>query len=171
MVLGWYKCLFSGLEVGKSVSFGRGVYVNVENRGRLKIGAGTKILAGAEIIAGGKLLIGANAHIGRGAVIVAHEQVRIGDNALIAEFVTIRDQDHVIVGSAEPYNRQGSLTAAIEIGDNVWLGSKVTVLKGVTIGAGCVVGANAVVVHDLPPRSVCVGAPARPIRALNDTPA
>ena len=168
-LLTWYRCLFSGLKVGRSVSLGHGVYLNVQTDGRLRIGSRTSILAGSELVAGGEISVGENAHIGRGAVIVAHDRIRIGENALIAEYVTIRDQDHITLAAGKSYGAQGHRTAAIEIGANVWLGSKVTVLKGVSIGDGCVVGANSVVVHDLPPRSVCVGAPARPIKFLNDT--
>ncbi len=50
------------------------------------------------------------------------------------------------------------------IGNDVWLGAGVVVLRGVTIGDGCVVAANAVVTHDLPPFTVCGGLPARVIR-------
>jgi acetyltransferase-like isoleucine patch superfamily enzyme len=46
----------------------------------------------------------------------------------------------------------------------VWIGTKVTVARGVVIGEGAVVGANAVVTHDLPPYSVSVGVPARVIK-------
>jgi acetyltransferase-like isoleucine patch superfamily enzyme len=52
----------------------------------------------------------------------------------------------------------------VRIGPDVWLGTKVSVLRGVTIGHGCVVAANAVVNQDLPPYSVAVGVPARVVR-------
>jgi acetyltransferase-like isoleucine patch superfamily enzyme len=41
------------------------------------------------------------------------------------------------------------------------------VTSGVTIGERCVVGANSVVTRDLPPRSVCAGVPARPLREID----
>ena len=50
------------------------------------------------------------------------------------------------------------------IGNDVWLGAGVVVLRGVTIGDGCVVAANAVVTRDLPPYTICGGLPARVIR-------
>jgi acetyltransferase-like isoleucine patch superfamily enzyme len=52
----------------------------------------------------------------------------------------------------------------VRIGPDVWLGTKVTVLRGVTVGRGSVVAANAVVAKDLPAYSVAVGVPARVVR-------
>lgn len=56
------------------------------------------------------------------------------------------------------------VTAPIVIGENAWLGADVFVGPGVTIGELVVVGARSVVVHDLPPRKICVGQPCRPIK-------
>jgi acetyltransferase-like isoleucine patch superfamily enzyme len=52
------------------------------------------------------------------------------------------------------------------IGNNVWIGAKATVTKGVTIGDNVVIGANSVVTRDIPPNSVAAGAPARVIRSI-----
>jgi acetyltransferase-like isoleucine patch superfamily enzyme len=54
----------------------------------------------------------------------------------------------------------------VAIGRDVWLGAKVTVLRGSTIGDGSVVGANAVVGGDIPPASLAVGVPARVLKTL-----
>jgi acetyltransferase-like isoleucine patch superfamily enzyme len=50
------------------------------------------------------------------------------------------------------------------IGNDVWLGAGVVVLRGVTIGDGCIVAANAVVTKDLPPYTICGGLPAKVIK-------
>lgn len=50
------------------------------------------------------------------------------------------------------------------IGNDVWLGAGVVVLRGVTIGDGCIVAANAVVTQDLPPYTICGGLPARVLK-------
>lgn len=50
------------------------------------------------------------------------------------------------------------------IGNDVWLGANVVVLRGVTIGDGCIVAANAVVTKDIAPYSIAGGIPAKVIR-------
>lgn len=52
----------------------------------------------------------------------------------------------------------------ISVGSDVWIGARTTILAGVTIGDGAVVGAGSLVSRDLPPYSICVGQPARPIK-------
>jgi len=57
-------------------------------------------------------------------------------------------------------------TAPIRIGDDVWLGLNVVVLKGVTIGEGSVIAAGSVVVESVPAHILAGGCPAKTIRAL-----
>jgi maltose O-acetyltransferase len=54
----------------------------------------------------------------------------------------------------------------IRIGERVWIGSDVTVTRGVTIGDDAVVGARSVVTRDIPPRSLAVGTPAKVVREI-----
>jgi maltose O-acetyltransferase len=51
----------------------------------------------------------------------------------------------------------------VTIGNDVWIGDRVTILPGVTIGDGCIISAGAVVTHDVPEYSIAAGVPARVI--------
>ena len=50
------------------------------------------------------------------------------------------------------------------IGNHVWIGGRVTILKGVTIGDNAVVGAGSVVTKDVPKDAIVAGNPAKVIR-------
>ena len=50
------------------------------------------------------------------------------------------------------------------IGNDVWVGANVLIMRGVTIGDGAIIGAGSIVTKDIPPYAIAVGAPARTIR-------
>ena len=52
----------------------------------------------------------------------------------------------------------------VVIGNDVWIGSRVTILPGVTIGDGAVIGASSVVTKDVEPYTVVAGNPAEIIK-------
>lgn len=61
----------------------------------------------------------------------------------------------------------GGISAPIVIGDNVFIGARAIILKGVTIGEGAIVGAGSVVTKDVAEYSIVAGNPAKVIRALD----
>ena len=56
----------------------------------------------------------------------------------------------------------------IEVGNNVWIGARVTLLPGVHIGEGSVIAAGAVVTKDIPAHVLAAGVPARVVRPITD---
>ena len=56
----------------------------------------------------------------------------------------------------------------VTIGHDCWLGANVVVCPGVTIGEGCVIGAGSVVTHDIPPMTLAVGVPCKPLRPITE---
>lgn len=95
----------------------------------------------------------------RGARIHCFDHIKIGDQVYLGEDAFVRDSDgHEMVGSAKP------ISMPIVIEDHVWIGAKVTILKGVTIGTGAVVAAGAVVTKDVPARSLVAGVPAKIVK-------
>lgn len=156
-----------GALVPSDLRIEQGVKIVATDGGRIQFGASTAVDRFATVIVKhGKLSAGRNLYLGVGSVVVARESITIGENVLIAEHVTIRDQDHAMTPT-EGQGRVGFTSSPIVIGNNVWLGAKVAVIQGVTIGNNVVVGANSVVTQDLPDNCVAVGAPARVVRYLN----
>lgn len=156
------------LRFGKALRFGRGVRLlrgvrfEIFDGGAIEIGADTLIGPWAIVSArGGNIRIGAGSLVNFGCVIVSHASIEIGDDALIAEHVTIRDQDHAHSDPTIPYRKQGSIEAPIVIGSNVWLGAKVTVTRGTSIASDTIVGANSVVTRSLDTPGKYAGVPAR----------
>jgi acetyltransferase-like isoleucine patch superfamily enzyme len=111
---------------------------------------------------GGTLEIGDRVFLNYGCSISAHTLVRIGDGCLIGQYTIVMDCDH-----HDPEGSEGhGSPRPIVIGDRVWMGARVTVLKGVTIGTGSVIGAGSVVTRDIPPGVLAAGAPARVIKPV-----
>jgi acetyltransferase-like isoleucine patch superfamily enzyme len=147
-----------------STRMGRGVAIHVTDGGTLAIGAGVEIGAGSMLVVqAGTLRIGNGVSIAHGCTLVAREAIAIGDDVLVAEYVSIRDQDHRTDAPVVMCNA-GFATAPIEIGAGAWIGAKASVLRGSRIGAHAVVGAHALVRGEIPADSVAAGVPARVIR-------
>lgn len=157
----------SGADVKSSVYVARHARLRATDGGTIRLSDCVVIDSWAHLQAQhGLLEVGARSYIGQGVVVCAREAVLIGADCLIAENVTIRDQDHRF-GVGLITARAGFLTSAVTIGSNVWIGAKATITRGVTIGDNSVIGANSVVTSDIPANSVAVGAPARIIREIS----
>ena len=102
--------------------------------------------------------------LGRNNSINCYLDVEIGAAALFADDIYVSDFDHRFADLTRPIKDQGIAKSRVRIEPDVWIGTKVTVCRGVVIGEGSVVGANAVVTRDLPPYCVAVGVPARVIK-------
>lgn len=105
-----------------------------------------------------------------GGSICAAREVFIGADCLIGADVVITDTDfHPL----DPHHRSDSTAAfrqarPVVIRDNVFLGTRVTVLKGVEIGRNTVIGAGSVVTRNVPANVVAAGNPCCVIRDLGD---
>ena len=123
-----------------------------------------------EMFGSGKtLLIGENCKVGDNVHITASESVTIGDNCLLASHIFISDTNHGTLQDdpTTPPDSRPLTTLPISIGNNVWLGEGVAVLPGAKIGDGCIIGAHAVVKGEIPPYTVAVGSPAKPVKKYN----
>jgi serine O-acetyltransferase len=94
------------------------------------------------------------ADIGRGVIFMhnglgtaVHSKVVIRGPAIIFQNVTIGES-------------MGSRPGTPVIGRDVVIGAGAVLIGPITVGDGCIIGANAVVLRDVPPGSIAVGAPA-----------
>lgn len=115
------------------------------------------------------LRLGKNCKIGDNVHIAASQQVTVGDDCLFASNIYISDTNHGTLQDdpATPPDSRPLTSQPVSIGKNVWLGEGVAVLPGAKIGDGCIVGAHAVVKGEIPPYTMAVGAPAKPVKQYN----
>ena len=115
----------------------------------------------------GYVEIGEHAFIGANGVLGAGGGIRIGSHGLIGQSVNIHAENHLFDDLNRLIREQGVSYQGIVIEDDVWIGSKSTILDGVTIGRGAVVAAGAVVNESVPSMAIVAGVPARVIRWRN----
>ena len=97
--------------------------------------------------------------------IIAMGSVRIGQHCVIGDMTQIFDCDFHEFEPARRNAGAGSIEPVC-LGDNVWIGSRVMILRGVTIGDNSIIGAGSVVTRSIPPDSIAAGVPAKVIRLL-----
>lgn len=92
-------------------------------------------------------------------------RVVIGDYVMMGRECFIYTYNHETLRTDIPMQEQGGTAEkTVSIGNDVWIGSRVTILPGVTIGNGAVIGASSVVTKDVPPYAVACGNPAKVVK-------
>lgn len=93
-----------------------------------------------------------------GVSIVSNKSVVIGDDVICGTNVIIGDRN----GHEDRYPQ--FQPAPISIGNHVWIGMNVVVMRGVTIGDNTIIGANSVVTKDIPSNVIAAGNPCKIIK-------
>ena len=179
----WYlrRFLWLGKARHKQLVVGEQVCFNVPVRGE---GEGTLIIGNRNMLGyrlafrlgtgeillqarnpDARIVIGEANAFSNNVSIVANEQITIGDRSQIGDLVSIYDCDFHEINPATR-NRSAGLTKPVIIGNNVWLGSRVIVLKGVIIGDNSVIAAASVVTKPIPANCIAAGNPAKVIRTI-----
>ena len=120
----------------------------------------------------GRVTLGERSSVWPGVVIRAdHEPITIGrlvniqDNAVLHADpdLPVRIGDNVTIGHS-------AVVHACTVGNDVLIGVGAVILNGAVIGDGAVVGAGAVVPEGkvVEPRTLVLGVPAKPVRALDE---
>lgn len=108
-----------------------------------------------------RIEIGDNFYMNAGCHILG--EITFGRDVMIGPKTVIWGRDH---GSklGTPMRDQPHINAPIKIGDDVWIGANVTILKGVEIGNGAIIAAGALVNKNVPPLAIVGGNPAKIIK-------
>ncbi len=138
--------------------------VQIKNKGYISIGSYNTIWSDISKSRfathnGGSIYIGSHNFI-NGVFISANEKVTLGNNIKIGPQTMIMDSDF---HSIDDHNAEGA-TSGITIEDDVWIGARCVILKGVTIGKAAVVGVGSVVTQNVPAYAIVAGVPAKLIR-------
>lgn len=96
------------------------------------------------------------------------ELLKIGSNVFLHKGTTILTHDWASFCFVNKYNEFIPSHGKVIIGNNVWLGENVTILKGVSIGDNVIIGYGSIVTKSIPANSVAVGAPAKVICTIDE---
>jgi len=138
-----------------------GTSIILEENSLLKITGRHRLFFGADIkvFAEGTLIIG-KGYCNSGAQIRCAKRIIIKDGLAAARDMIIIDSD-----AHEIYDSMHEMKKDVCIEENVWIGTRAMVLKGVTIGKGSIVAAGAVVTKNIPAHSMVAGIPAKVIKS------
>lgn len=154
MTLGGNIYLNSG-RVGKN---GRSSILRMDDNSQLITTDSFAFMYGADVILfkNSKMILG-QSFINSDCKVRCHEMISIGDGCAISHDFTVMDSDaHKLNGKLKK--------APVIIGNNVWIGTRVTILSGVMVGDGAVIAAGSVVTSDVPPQCLVGGVPAKVLK-------
>lgn len=119
-----------------------------------------------------EIIIGDGTSIRDYSQITAIDSIRIGTGVLTGPNILITDNTHGASVSElldiAPHLRPLSSKGPVVIEDNVWIGTKASIMPGVRIGKGAIIAANSVVTHDVPSYCVAAGIPAKVIKVIRE---
>ncbi len=103
-------------------------------------------------VSSGKLILHDGVFVNNSCSFNCMERIEVGNGTMMGEGVRFYDHDHVY--TAEKIEKWQWTTAPIRVGRDCWIGSNVTILKGVTIGDNTIIGAGCLIRNDIPANSV-----------------
>jgi acetyltransferase-like isoleucine patch superfamily enzyme len=133
----------------------------------VKIGSYSKLLSTSHFSKFGKgLVMGSNSAVGDFTHFGAPGGISIGNDVIMGSYVSFHSENHNFSDSSMLIRDQGVNSKGIILGNNIWVGAKVTFLDGCEVGDNSVVAAGAVVNGKYPAHSIIGGVPARVIKTI-----
>jgi len=153
---------------GKNVLLHKNVNIKTFDNGKIFIKENVIIESNCQIISQyNTLIIGENTYIGEGTIIVAMEDMEIGNNATIESYCVIRDQNHGI-SKSKKISLQEMIRKKISIGDDVLICSKSTITAGSHLCQGVIITPNSVVTSTIKEFTIAGGVPAKFIKRRDE---
>lgn len=133
----------------------------------VKIGAFSSLSSTSHFSKYGKgLKIGSHSAIGQFTEFGAAGGIEIGNDVIMGSYISFHSENHNFSDPSKLIREQGVTSKGIKIGNNVWVGAKVTFLDGCVVGNNSVIAAGAVVNATYPDNSVIGGIPAKVIKSI-----
>lgn len=150
----WWKCRY-GRRLGISwvQALGKHAELHMDRHAKVSLGKHTVSRFGLFLRAeGGALSIGDKCFFNTQVSITCLERITIGDRCQIANNVVIVDHDHDYEAGWGHYK-----TSPVKIGNDVWIGANVVILRGSVIGDQAVIAAGSVVKGRVESHSLYLG--------------
>jgi acetyltransferase-like isoleucine patch superfamily enzyme len=165
----------SKIKWGKFLRLGDFVFVSALSKNGIQFGNNVSIGAFSRIIVsttlnnlGDKIVIGNSVGIGEYASLGGAGGLEIGDECIVGPYLSCHPENHNYSDLTISIRHQGVNRKGIKIGENCWIGSKVSILDGVQLGNGCIIAAGAVVTKSFPDNSIIGGVPAKIIKTRSN---
>jgi len=159
------------IKLGEWVKIGDHVLLSAAGSKGLHIGNHSSIGDFSRVVVsnsynniGSHIHIGNSVGIGEFAYLGGAGGLDIGDNCIVGQFFSCHPENHNFEDPEALIRLQGTNRKGIKIGNDCWIGSKVSILDGVEIGSGCVIAAGAVVTKSMPEFCIIGGVPAKVIK-------
>ena len=161
------------IKFGNNVNIGNNSRLSALGKGNLLIGDNVNIGAFSQVIIstsfnniGEFIKIGNNVGIGEYAYIGGGGGTTIGNDTIIGQYLSVHPENHNYADKSKLIREQGVSRKGIRIGNDCWIGAKVTILDGVNLGDKCVVAAGSIVTKSFPNNSLIGGIPARLLKNI-----
>lgn len=159
------------ISLGKNSTIGKYTIIDGYAKEKVYLGDNSKIGPYSEVRCtshfskyGKGFAMGSNSGTGKFAFFGSAGGITIGDNVIMGEYVSFHSENHNFSDTSKLIREQGVVSKGIFLGNDIWVGAKVTFLDGSHIGDHCVIAAGAVVTGKFPNNVVIGGVPAKVIK-------
>lgn len=161
------------IQFGKSVTIDKHCFIDGFASEKIilgdcvKIGAFSNLSSTSHFSKYGKgLKMGNNSAIGQFTEFGAAGGIEIGNDVIMGSYISFHSENHNFLDRDKLIREQGVTSKGIKIGNNVWVGAKVTFLDGSQVGNNSVVAAGAIVKGTYPDNSIIGGIPAKVLKTI-----